>query len=119
MEKVNVAQKFGQFDDFWSPKIVGELNGQYVKLARLKGDFIWHSHADEDEMFLVIQGAFTMKFRDREVRVSAGEFLIVPRGVEHCPEAQNECLLMLFEPAETKHTGAEVSERTVNDQPWI
>ena len=119
MNPVNLAEKFDQFHDHWSPRIVGELNGQFVKLAKIEGEFVWHSHADEDEMFLVTKGEFTMRFRDREVPVRTGEFIIVPRGVEHCPFAENECHLMLFEPAQTKHTGEVVSERTATDQPWI
>lgn len=119
MDKVNLAQKFGMFDEYWSPRIVGELNGQQVKLAKLKGEFVWHSHADEDEMFLVIKGEFTMQFRDRNVDVKEGEFLIVPRGIDHCPLAPEECHLLLFEPAETKHTGEVTSPLTVHHQPRI
>lgn len=119
MDIINLAEKFVLFHDYWSPRIVGELNGQQVKLVKVRGEFVWHSHADEDEMFLVIQGEFTMKFRDRKVVVSEREFLIVPRGVEHCPEAQDECLMMLFEPAQTKHTGEVESALTVEHQPRI
>ncbi len=119
MDKVCLDEKFAAFDELWSPRIIGELNGQLVKAAKIKGEFVWHSHADEDEMFLVVKGQFKMQFRDRTVDVGTGEFIIVPRGVEHCPLAEEECHIMLFEPGSTKHTGETVSERTVNDQPWI
>lgn len=116
MQAVNLAEKLEMFDDFWSPRIVGELNGQLVKLVKLHGEFVWHSHENEDEMFLVVRGEMTMQFRDGNTPVRAGEFIIVPRGVEHCPIANDECHLMLFEPAATKHTGEVVSERTINQQ---
>lgn len=119
MDKVCLDEKFAAFDELWSPRIISELNGQLVKAAKIKGEFVWHSHADEDEMFLVVKGQFKMQFRDRTVDVGTGEFIIVPRGVEHCPLAEEECHIMLFEPGNTKHTGEIVSERTVNDQPWI
>ena len=118
MDKVNIAQKFGQFDEHWSPRIVGELNDNYVKLAKISGEFIWHHHDDEDEMFLVIKGSLLMKFRDRDVRVEEGEFIIVPRGVEHLPVAEEEVQIMLLEPKTTVNTGNVESERTVGDQ-WI
>ncbi len=94
---------------------MGELNGQHVKLAKLKGEFIWHSHENEDEMFLVIKGTLQMKFRDREEVLNPGEFIVVPRGVEHCPVAEEEVEVMLFEPASTVNTGEERNERTVTD----
>lgn len=118
-ELVNLCKKFLMFSDHWSAKIVGELNGQLVKLAKLKGEFVWHDHADEDEMFLVIRGSFEMHFRDRVVKLNEGEFLIVPRGVEQKPVAENEVEIMLFEPRTTLHTGATQSELTINDQSWI
>ncbi|MFZ4508118.1 MAG: cupin domain-containing protein [Fimbriimonas sp.] len=119
MQPVNLEAKFSLFQDQWSPKVVGELNGQWVKLAKIEGEFVWHSHQDEDELFLVVQGEFQMQFRDRTETVRQGEFLVVPRGVEHCPLAQAECHVLLFEPAQTKHTGEVVSDRTVSEQPWI
>lgn len=119
MNKVSLAEKFAAFDEHWSPRILGELNGQQVKAAKIHGEFVWHSHADEDEMFLVVKGSFQMQFRDTTVCVNEGEFVIVPRGVEHCPFAEEECHILLFEPGSTKHTGEVVSERTVNDQKWI
>lgn len=116
---MNLAEKFGLFHEHWSPRVVGELNGQLVKIAKLEGEFVWHSHDEEDELFLVVKGELTMNFRDRTEVIRAGEFLIVPRGVEHLPVAENECHVMLFEPASTKHTGDVVSDRTVSNQPWI
>lgn len=112
MEKVNLADKFAAFDDHWNPRIVGELNGQHVKLVKFQGPFVWHHHADEDELFLVVRGAFRMAFRDREVALGEGEFLIVPRGVEHCPVADEEVWVLLFEPAGTVNTGAVQEART-------
>lgn len=115
MDIVNIAEKFGKFTEHWSPRIVGELNGQHVKLARLRGEFIWHSHENEDEMFLVLRGTLRMKFRDHEAVLNPGEFLIVPRGTEHCPVAEDEVEVMLFEPATTVNTGEERNERTVEN----
>jgi mannose-6-phosphate isomerase-like protein (cupin superfamily) len=116
MDKVNIAAKLAEFDDHWNPRVVGELNGQHVRLAKFRGEFVWHAHEDEDEMFLVVLGSFDMRFRDRTVTVGEGEFLIVPRGVEHCPFAEEEVHVMLFEPAATLNTGdAAESERTRRD----
>ena len=105
MNKVNLAETFARFSDQWSPKIVGELNGQQVKLVRFQGEFVWHHHEAEDELFLVVAGRFRMEFRDRQVWLEKGEFLIVPRGVEHRPVAEEEALVLLFEPATTLNTG--------------
>jgi len=113
MEKVNLAAKFALFADHWSPKVVGELNGQQVKLAKFRGEFVWHKHDHEDELFLVVRGRFRMEFRDRYVWLEAGEFLIVPRGVEHRPVAEEEVEVLLFEPASTLNTGDVRNERTV------
>jgi mannose-6-phosphate isomerase-like protein (cupin superfamily) len=112
-EKVNLAQKLALFEDHWSPKIVGELNGQHVKLVKILGEFVWHHHDDEDEMFLVVRGRFRMEFRDREVWLEEGEFVVVPRGVEHRPVAEEEAGVLLFEPASTLNTGSAGGERTV------
>ncbi|MGD8869103.1 MAG: cupin domain-containing protein [Gemmatimonadales bacterium] len=114
-EKVNLAQKLSLFDDRWSPKIIGELNDFYVKLAKLEGEFVWHHHDEEDELFLVIKGRLQMRFRDRDVWLEEGEFLIVPRGVEHLPVAPDETHVLLFEPRSTLNTGNVRSERTVGD----
>ncbi len=113
MEKVNLREKLALFADQWSPKVVGELNGQQVKLVKLVGEFVWHSHDHEDELFLVVSGRFRMEFRDRNVWLEEGEFLIVPRGVEHRPVAEEEVHVLLFEPATTLNTGNVRDERTV------
>jgi mannose-6-phosphate isomerase-like protein (cupin superfamily) len=115
IEKVNLAEKLAMFHTQWSPRIVGELNGQHVKLVRFQGEFVWHHHDDEDELFLVVKGRFRMEFRDREVWLEEGEFLIVPRGVEHRPVAEEEVQVLLFEPASTLNTGNVRGERTVHD----
>ena len=117
--KVNLAQKFALFHEQWTPKIVGELNGQLVKLAKVQGEFLWHAHDDEDELFLVVHGALTIRLRDRDVHLNEGEFFIVPRGVEHMPIAEKEAHILLFEPKATAHTGKVQSERTVEQQGWI
>ena len=119
MDKVNLDEKFALFDEHWRPKLVGELNGQHVKLAKFAGAFDWHSHADEDELFLVVRGSFRMEFRDRSLNVGEGEFLIVPRGVEHRPVADDEVHVLLFEPTSTRNTGDAVNERTVEQLEWI
>ncbi len=112
-EKVNISEKLALFSEHWSPKVVGELNGQHVKLVKLLGEFVWHHHEHEDEMFLVVEGRFRMEFRDREEWISAGEFVIVPRGVEHRPVADTEVSVMLFEPASTVNTGSAGGALTV------
>ena len=104
-DKINIAQKLSLFSEHYKPKIVGELNGQHVKLVKFQGEFIWHAHEAEDEMFLVLQGVLEMQFRDRTVAIGPGEFIVVPRGVELCPKAEHEVSLMLFEPAGTLNTG--------------
>jgi mannose-6-phosphate isomerase-like protein (cupin superfamily) len=113
MKVVNLAQKFSLFSEYWSPKIVGELNGQQVKVVKLHGEFIWHRHEHEDELFLVVKGRLRMKLRDREVTINAGEFFIVPKGVEHLPIAEEEVHVVLLEPASTLNTGNVRNERTV------
>lgn len=112
MEKVNIAEKFGTFSDPWNPRIVGELNGQHVKAVRVRGEFVWHHHDHEDELFLVVKGKLKMEFRDKTVEVNPGEFIIVPRGVEHKPVADDEAEVILFEPASTLNTGNVENERT-------
>ena len=113
MDKVNLREKLSQFGEPWSPKIVGELNGQQVKLVKFVGEFLWHHHDNEDELFLVIKGRFRMEFRDRHVWLEEGEFLVVPRGVEHRPVADEEAHVLLFEPASTLNTGNVRNERTI------
>ena len=110
MQKINLQQKFSLINDHWNPRIAGELNDQYVKLVKFQGSFAWHHHDNEDELFLVVRGRFRMDYRDennsnREVWIEAGELIIVPRGVEHCPVAEEECEVLLFEPRSTLNTG--------------
>ncbi len=114
MEKVNIQEKLSQFQEHWSPKIVGELNGQHVKLVKFLGEFLWHHHDNEDEMFLVVKGRFRMDFRDRQIWLGEGDFLVVPRGVEHRPVALAEAEVLLFEPATTLNTGNVQSDRTIH-----
>jgi mannose-6-phosphate isomerase-like protein (cupin superfamily) len=113
MDKVNVAQKLGLFTDHWSPKVVGQVNDVAVKLVKFQGEFVWHHHELEDEMFYVISGEFDMEFRDRTVHLCPGEFIIVPNGVEHRPVAENEVCVMLVEPKGVLNTGNVMNERTV------
>ncbi len=113
MQKVNLAEKLARFSEHWSPKIVGELNGQEVKLVKLRGEFVWHRHDAEDEMFLVLRGRLALHFRDRVVTLDEGEFVVVPKGVEHKPVAEDEVHALLFEPAATLNTGNVRNERTV------
>lgn len=115
---VNLAQKFSPFSDHWQPRIAGELNDSYLKLVKVKGEFVWHHHDVEDELFLVVKGRLVMRFRDREETINAGEFIIVPHGVEHCPVAEEEVELLLLEPKTTVNTGSAGGERTVPAQ-WI
>lgn len=113
MQKVNLLEKLKLVSDYWNPKIVGELNDSFVKVVKLKGEFVWHHHQQEDELFLVVKGSLLMRFRDRDVRIEEGEFLVVPRGVEHLPIAQEEVHVVLFEPKSTLNTGNLKNERTV------
>lgn len=112
VEKVVIAEKLSRFTDHWNPRIIGELNGQHVKAVKLKGEFVWHHHDHEDELFLVIRGKLKMEFRDHTVEVKEGEFIIVPRKVEHRPVAEEEVEILLFEPASTLNTGNLDNERT-------
>lgn len=112
MEKVNLAEKFAKISEHWKPYIAGELNGQLVKLDKLKGEFVWHQHENEDEMFLVIKGRFRIEFRERTVWLDEGEFIVVPRGTEHKPVADEEAWILLFEPASTLNTGNVENEMT-------
>lgn len=113
MDAVNLSEKLSRVKEYWSPKIVGEVNDSYVKLVKFKNEFVWHHHENEDELFLVLQGRMRMKFRDRDVIVSPGEFIIVPKGVEHKPVAEEEVHVMLFEPKTTLNTGNVRNERTL------
>jgi len=118
---IHLEAKFQKITEYWTPKIIGELNGQYVKLAKVKGEFVWHHHAEEDELFHVIRGTLYVDFRDHTTTVKDGELIIVPRGVEHRPRTEDdeEVWLLLFEPKATKHTGEVQDERTVEDLEWI
>jgi mannose-6-phosphate isomerase-like protein (cupin superfamily) len=119
MEVINLAQKFSLFTDHWSPKIIGELNGQEVKLAKVKGEFVWHDHKEEDELFFVVKGTLKIEFRDRTETLREGEMLIVPKGVEHRPVAEEEVWILLFEPKSTKHTGDVEHDLTVRQYDRI
>lgn len=115
MNKVNVKEKFSLVNEYWNPAVIGALNGQEIKIAKFKGPFTWHHHEQEDELFYVVKGSFVMEFRDKEVLLNEGDFLIVPRGVEHRPNAKNEVWVLLFEPASTLNTGNVVNELTRNN----
>jgi len=119
MEKVNLREKLALFSDHWNPRIVGELNGQHVKVVKFQGEFVWHDHAEEDEFFLVLRGSFRMDFRNKSVELNEGDFIIVPRGIEHRPVARQEVEVMLFEPARIKHTGNVESDLTVHEYSRI
>lgn len=114
METINLAQKFSTFSDYWSPKIAAELNDSHIKLVKLKGEFVWHHHDDEDELFLVVKGRLLIKLRDRDLWVNEGEFVVIPKGVEHLPVAQDEVHVVLIEPKTTLNTGNVQNERTVD-----
>jgi mannose-6-phosphate isomerase-like protein (cupin superfamily) len=118
IQPINLAENFTHIDEFWSPRIAGELNDSYVKLARIKGEFLWHHHDNEDELFLVIKGRLLMKLRDGDRWVNEGEFIVIPRGVEHMPVAEEECHILLLEPKTTVNTGNVRGERTVGDR-WV
>jgi mannose-6-phosphate isomerase-like protein (cupin superfamily) len=113
VEKVNLAQKFSRFTEYWQPKIIGELNDSYIKAVKFKDSFVWHDHQNEDELFLVVKGRMVLKLRDGEISIGAGEFAIVPRGVEHCPVAEEEVEVLLLEPKTTVNTGDVKNDRTV------
>jgi mannose-6-phosphate isomerase-like protein (cupin superfamily) len=119
MQTVNLAEKFGKVQDYWNPRIIGELNDFAVKVVKLKGEFIWHHHDVEDELFLVIKGTLRMRFRDHEALVHEGEFVIVPHGMEHQPVAEEEVHLVLLEPKTTLNTGTTTNERTVREPERI
>ena len=114
MEKINLKKKFNLFNDYWNPKIIGEMNDQDIKIAKVKGEFIWHNHKNEDELFLIIKGTLKIKFSNKTVELNKGEMLIIPKGVEHKPVAKNEVWLLLFEPNTTKHTGEIKNDITID-----
>lgn len=115
MQKVNIAEKLSLFDDYWNPRVVGDLNGQLVKLVKFKGEFVWHKHDEEDELFYVLQGEFTMEYRNRRMVIAENEFIIVPRGTEHRPVAEHEVAVMIFEPKATVNTGNTEGKLTRKD----
>jgi mannose-6-phosphate isomerase-like protein (cupin superfamily) len=119
MKSVNLAERLATFSSHWVPKVVAELNGQHVKLVKFRGEFVWHAHAHEDELFLVLRGSFDMQYRDHTVTVREGEFVVVPREVEHCPRADEEVHALLFEPVGTLNTGDAGGERTVAEPEAI
>jgi mannose-6-phosphate isomerase-like protein (cupin superfamily) len=116
---INFEEKYGKFDQQWSPRVIAEMNDYQFKLARIEGEFIWHNHPDTDEVFIVIEGALDIEFRDGRVRIEAGEMFVVPKGVEHKPVAENECRIMLVEPRGTINTGDKLNERTAENDVWI
>jgi mannose-6-phosphate isomerase-like protein (cupin superfamily) len=119
IEKANLAEKFSRFQDQWKPKIAGELNGQYIKLVKVQGEFVWHRHETEDELFLVVKGTLLIKLRDQDIHLEAGEFVVIPRGVEHLPVANEEAQVLLLEPKTTLNTGDVQNERTVTTEEWV
>lgn len=118
-DKINLQKKFALFNEQWTPKIVGQLNGDHIKIAKIQGEFEWHHHDNTDELFLVVQGAMLMHFRDKTVIVNEGEMIVVPQGVEHKPEAPEECHILMIERAGTLNTGNAESDRTVAEPDWI
>lgn len=119
MQKINLAEKLARFSDLWHPRIIAALNGQHVKLVKVRGEFVWHHHESEDELFLVISGRFTMEFRDRSEVLGPGEMIVIPRGVEHRPVATEEASILLFEPAATVNTGSAGGHLTVAEPEWV
>ena len=117
--KINFKEKYSKFTKHWSPRIIAEMNDYQFKLAKIKGEFVWHSHKDTDETFIVIEGKMTLKFRNREVNLSKGEIFVVGKGVEHKPYSENECKILIIEPKGIVNTGESVSELTVSENNWI
>jgi mannose-6-phosphate isomerase-like protein (cupin superfamily) len=119
LKKVNLKEKLAKFQDYWHPRIIGELNQQYVKLVKFQGEFVWHSHIQEDELFLVIKGKFRMELRDIAIELKKGDFIIIPHGIEHRPVAKQEVHVLLFEPQSTINTGGEKTEYTHTTVDWV
>lgn len=119
MEVINIESKLNLFSEHWSPKVIGELNGQHVKLAKLKGEFVWHNHSEEDEMFYIIKGSLIIEFKDKTCTLGPGEMIVIPAGVDHKPIAHEEVHVMLFEPVSTKHTGDVKHRLTQNEHQYI
>ena len=116
---INLADKFGKFSEQWSPKVIGQLNDLHIKVAKIQGEFVWHSHDDTDELFMVHKGRLTIRYRDGEATLGPGDIHVVPKGVEHLPVAEEECEIIMIEPAGTLNTGGAGGQRTVEDPPWI
>lgn len=119
MKKINLFDKFQLFNEHWTPKTIGELNGQAVKIAKVKGEFVWHEHAKEDELFMVIKGKLKIRLENEDIHLTEGELFIVPKETQHCPIAEEECWIMLFEPLQTKHTGETKSTLTKENSEWV
>jgi mannose-6-phosphate isomerase-like protein (cupin superfamily) len=119
MNKINLLEKLSRIHTYWDPKIIGELNNQYVKLVKFKGEFVWHKHEKEDELFLVVKGEFDMQFRDRTITLNEKDLIVIPRGTEHCPKAKDEVHVLLFEPVTTLNTGDVRSDKTINNPEKI
>jgi mannose-6-phosphate isomerase-like protein (cupin superfamily) len=119
MKPINLNDKLSHINETWNPKIIAELNGQFVKLAKIEGEFVWHKHNEEDELFMLLEGEMEMHYRDRIERVTQGEIIVVPKGVEHKPVAPNGASIMLFEPKSTLNTGDQQDERTRNNLEWL
>ncbi len=119
IQAINLANKLSLFDEYWSPRIIAQMNDYHIKLAKIQGEFIWHSHPDTDEVFIVIKGEMRIEFRDFHTKLSEGELCVVPRGVEHKPVAKDECQIMLIEPTGTVNTGNAAGERTKAEENWI
>ena len=119
IEKINFTQKLSTFRDHWSPKIIAQMNENHFKLAKIKGEFVWHSHPETDEVFIVLEGEFEMRLRDNTLHLTAGEMCVIPKGVEHCPAAQEECAILLVEPVGTVNTGDAGGELTAAHDEWI
>jgi len=121
MLPIHLKDKFKLFDEYWTPKILGEFNEQLIKIAKLKGEFIWHNHENEDELFFIVKGELLMKYRDSEVLLKQGDIHVVPKGMDHLPIAEKECWVLLIEPKGTSHTGSNITEKTVDEsnQEWI
>ncbi len=121
MLAINLEEKFSHFDEYWTPKILGEFNGQLIKIAKLKGEFVWHAHEHEDELFYIVQGALEMRYRDKTIQLKTGDLHIVPKATQHFPVADEECWIMLIEPKGTAHTGNVITQKTKKEeeQEWI
>ena len=119
LKKINFKQKYSKFSDYWSPKIIAKMNDYQFKLVKIKGEFIWHNHKNTDETFIVIEGEMLIKFLDKEIKLSEGEMLVIPKGIEHKPSAKNECKILVIEPRGVINTGNAGGELTINEEQWV